>query len=142
MAYAILDGAMSRENVEVVRRALRAYAERDVETLRRVASPDVELDWSASRGWLAGVYRGLEEALRFYNGYFEAFPEIAIRPDCFLHTGGRVIVPNVAHQVGRDGIDVSARSTLDFSVRDGHIVRICLYQETEEALRAAGLAGG
>jgi hypothetical protein len=36
----------------------------------------MELDWSASRGFQAGVYRGFDEALRFYAQYFEAFHEI------------------------------------------------------------------
>jgi ketosteroid isomerase-like protein len=132
---------MSRENVELVQRALEAYAARDVRALRALTAADLELDWSASRGWLAGVYQGIDEALRFYAGYFEAFQEIVLRPDCFLHTGDWVIVPNVAHQLGRDGIEVSARSTLLFTVRDRQIVRICLYQETGEALAAVGLAG-
>jgi ketosteroid isomerase-like protein len=58
---------MSQQNVEVVRQALDAYARRDVEALRALHDPDLELDWSASRGWLAGVYRGIEEALRFHT---------------------------------------------------------------------------
>ena len=90
-------------------------------------------------GWLAGVYRGFDAALRFYEGYFQAFQQVVIRPDRFIDIGEFVVVPNVAHQLGRDGIEVSARSTLVFQVRDGKIIRICLYQETEEALKAVGL---
>src|SRR5258705_9940822 len=98
---------MSRENVELVRQALRAYTRRDVDALRALADPRVELDWSASRSWLAGVYRGIEESLRFYAGYFEAFEEIVIEPDRLIEAGDSVIVPNVSHQRGRDGIEVS-----------------------------------
>jgi ketosteroid isomerase-like protein len=129
---------MSHKNVKLVRKALDAYTRRDVDALRKVADPDLELDWSASRGWLAGVYRGFDEALRFYQGYFEAFKEIAIEPDRFIDLGDSVVVPNVAHQLGRHGNEVSARSTLVFTVRSGKLVRICLYQETEQALAAVG----
>jgi ketosteroid isomerase-like protein len=132
---------MSRENVEVVRQSLNAYARRDVDTLRAVTHPDVELDWSESRSWLAGVYRGIEEALLFYAGYFEAFDEIVIKPDCFIHAGELVVVPNVAHQRGRNGNRVSARSTLVFTLRSRRIARICLYQNTDQALQATGLNG-
>jgi ketosteroid isomerase-like protein len=132
---------MSQENVDVVRQALDAYTQRNIGALRSLADPDMELDWSASRGWLAGVYRGIDEALRFYSGYFEAFDEIVIKPDSFIEAGDSVVVPNVAYQRGRDGIDVSARSTLVFTLGSRRITRICLYQETEEALKAVGLAG-
>jgi uncharacterized protein len=130
---------MSHKNVKLVRKALDAYTRRDVEALRKLADPDVELDWSASRGWLAGVYRGFDETMRFYTGYFEAFDEIVIEPDRLIDAGDSIVVPNVAHQRGRDGIQVSARSTLVFTVRNGKLLRICLYQETEQALEAVGL---
>jgi ketosteroid isomerase-like protein len=130
---------MSQENVEIARQAIDAYTRRDLEGVRRLADPDIELDWSASLGWLADVYRGVEETLRFYEGYFEAFDEIVIEPDRFIDAGESVVVPNVAHQKGRDGIEVSARSTLVFTVRNHRLIRVCLYQETDQALRAVGL---
>jgi ketosteroid isomerase-like protein len=132
---------MSSERADVVRRALDAYTRRDADTFRAVTVPDFELDWSASLGWLAGVYRGIEECLRFYADYFEAFVEIEIVPDRLIEVHDAVVVPNVAHQRGRDGIEVSARSTLLFTFAGDKIARICLYQETEQALAAAGLAG-
>jgi uncharacterized protein len=132
---------MSQANVDLVQQALDAYTRRDVEALRALADHDVELDWSASRGWLADVYQGIDAALRFYVGYFEAFEEIVIEPDRFIEAGDSVVVPNIARQRGREGIEVSARSTLVFTVRSQRITRICLYQETEEALEAVGLAG-
>jgi ketosteroid isomerase-like protein len=131
---------MSQDNVEITRQAIDAYTRRDLEALRAVADPEIELDWSASLSWLAGIYRGLEETLRFYEGYFEAFEAIVIEADRFIDAGESVVVPNVAHQRGRDGIEVSARSTLVFTVRNRKLIRICLYQETEQALQAVGLA--
>jgi ketosteroid isomerase-like protein len=130
---------MSQENVELARQSLDAYARRDVEALRALNHPDMELDWSASHGFQAGVYRGFDAALRFYEEYFDAFQEIVFEPLSFIDAGDSVVVPNVAHQRGRDGIEVSARSALVFTVRGSRISRICLYQETEEALKAVGL---
>jgi ketosteroid isomerase-like protein len=131
---------VSQENVEIARKALDAYSRRDMEALRALHHPDLIFDWSASRGSLAGVYRGVDEALRFYAEYYETFEETVIVPDRFIDAGEAVIVPNVAYQRGRDGIEVSARSTLVYTFLDGRVGRVCLYQEQDEALKAVGLA--
>lgn len=130
---------MSQENIDIVRRSLDAYSRRDVETLRAVTDPDVELDWSASHGFQARVYKGFDTALGFYSEYFEVFDKIAFDVERITAVGDRVVVSNVARQRGRDGIEVTARSALVFTVRDARITRICLYQELDEALRAVGL---
>src|SRR5256885_16631132 len=109
---------MSQENIEIVRQILDAYSRRDIEALRILHHPDLELDWSASGGSLAGVYRGFEEALRFYAEYYETFEATVVVPDRFVDVGDLVVVPNVAYQRGRDGIEVSARSTLVYTVRN------------------------
>jgi ketosteroid isomerase-like protein len=130
---------MSQANIEIVTRSLDAYSRRDVELLRALTDPDVELDWSASHGFQAGVYKGFDTALGFYTEYFEVFDEIAIDIDGVTAVDDSVVVSNVARQRGRDGIEVTARSAFVFTVRDARIFRICLYQELDEALRAVGL---
>ncbi len=60
-------------------------------------------------------------------------------PDRLIEVRDAVVVPNVAHQRGRDGIEVSARSTLVFTFAGEKIARICLYQQTDQALAAVGL---
>jgi hypothetical protein len=86
------------------------------------------------------VYRGIAETLAFYEGYFDAFEEIVFEELRFIDPGESIVVPNMSRSRGRGGIEVFARSTLVFTVRDRKITRICLYQETEQALKAAGLA--
>jgi ketosteroid isomerase-like protein len=133
---------MSQENVELVRRCLDAFSRRDVKTLRELNDPDLELDWSASRGALAGVYRGFEEALQnFYGEWYATFDMTVIEPERFIQSNDSIVVPNVARMRGRDGIEVSARSAFVYSVRGGKVTRVCLYQDTEEALNAVGLEG-
>jgi ketosteroid isomerase-like protein len=131
---------MAHGNVELVRRALAAYARRDLDTLRDLNHPDVELDWSASRGWFARVYRGWDEAVVFYNDYFDFFEEITIEAESYREAGDSVAVPNTAYQRGRDGIEVTARSTIVFTLRDGRFIKIRLFQEEADALLAVGLA--
>ena len=131
---------MTRENVEIVRRHLDAYSRRDLKLLRALSDPDSEIDWSASQGVLAGVYRGLDEAMRFYADWFETFQTTVAEPDSFADVGESVVVTNVARQRGRDGIEVSAQNTLLYTVRGGKIWRIRLYLDPEPALKAVGLA--
>jgi ketosteroid isomerase-like protein len=130
---------MSQENVEIVRRSIAAYNRRDFEAMRALNHPDVEVDWSASRGLQAGVYRGWEEVMRFYESFLGTFQEVVIEPDRLIESGESVIVPNSARIRGRDGIETVARSALVFEIRSSRIARIRLYQETREALEAAGL---
>ncbi len=131
---------MSEENVEIVQRHVAAYNRRDFEALRELSHPELEVDWSASRGLEAGVYRGLEEALCFYQGFLDMFEQVDVEPNRLIKSGDSVIVPNTAYVRGRDGIETVARSALIFEVRGGLIARICLYQEMHEALEAAGLS--
>jgi ketosteroid isomerase-like protein len=130
---------MSGANVEVVRRSIDAFNRRDFDLLRALNDPDVELDYSASWGVEAGVYRGLDAVLRLYADAFNVWEESVIEPDRFIDAGDSVVVPNVSHQRGREAIEVSARSTLVFTVRNRKLTRICLYQETQQALKAVGL---
>jgi ketosteroid isomerase-like protein len=125
---------MSRENIEVVKSAIAAYNRRDFDAIREVSQPDVQLDWSASRGLEAGIYRGQDETIRFYEEFLGTFEEVDVEPEHFIESGDSVIVPNTTRVHGRDGIETVARSAFVFEVRDGLIARVRLYQETEEAL--------
>jgi ketosteroid isomerase-like protein len=40
---------------------------------------------------------------------------------------------------GRDGVEVTARSTFVFTVENGQITRVRMFQERAEALEAVGL---
>src|SRR5215207_4539313 len=131
---------MSQENVELVRRAIDAYNRRDVDALRALNHPDVEIDWSASIGPEPRIYRGQEEAADFVRDLRGTFERVRILPDRFIESGELVVVPHVAEMRGRDGIQAVARSALVFELRGGLITRIRMYQETAEALESVGLA--
>jgi ketosteroid isomerase-like protein len=128
---------MSSTSIEVVRRAIAAYNRRDIEALRELNSSDVEVDWSASRGLDAGVYKGRSQVIGLFGSYFDTFDEARIEPEEFIEAGDLIVVPNVVHIRGRDGIEAVARSALVFRVNGGQVVHLRLYQETQEALEAA-----
>jgi ketosteroid isomerase-like protein len=130
---------MSQENVEIVRASIDAYNRRDFEAMRALNHPDTEVDWSVSRGLQAGVYRRWEEVEPFYRSFLETFEEVIVEPKRFIESGDSVVVPNSTRFRGRDGIETIARSAFLFEVRDSRITRMSLYQETRDALEAAGL---
>jgi ketosteroid isomerase-like protein len=132
---------MSEANVEVVRRAIDAFNERDLDAALRDVDPEVEVDWSRSRGVEAGIYRGYEAVRSFWTTFIDTFDLVTITPDEFIDCGDYVVVPNRGRAWGRDGIEVPARSVAVVTLRHGRIVRWCLYQEKAEALEAARLAG-
>ena len=56
----------------------------------------------------------------------------------FTEVGSEVVASNTAHVRGRQRIEVIARSTFVFTVENGRITRLRLFQERAEALEAAG----
>jgi ketosteroid isomerase-like protein len=86
----------------------------------------------------AGVYHGFGETDGFYETWFDMF-EIRLEPERLIESGDWVLVPNTAVTRGRDGIEAVARSCIVYELRAGRIARVRLYQETREALEAAGL---
>ncbi len=129
---------MSQENVEVVRAAYDAYNRGDLDAVLSYAAPDFELDWSRGVGPQRGVYQ-LDQARPFFDDFGDIFESIRIEPKEFIEVDDDVIVPQTGYTRGRDGIETTARITLVWTIRDGAIVRICLYQDKQDALEAAGL---
>ena len=57
---------MSQENVELHRRLVDAFNRRDLDEAMRDTDPQVEVDWSRSRGFVAGIYRGQDASRGFW----------------------------------------------------------------------------
>jgi ketosteroid isomerase-like protein len=132
--------AMSQENVEIVRAAYDAYNRGDVEAALKDAAPDFELDWSRAAGPQRGIYK-LDQVRPFFNDFLETFTSTRLEADNFIEADEHVVVPQTGYLQGRGGIEVTARVTLVWTIRDGSIARVCLYQGLPEALEAAGLSG-
>jgi ketosteroid isomerase-like protein len=131
---------MSQENLEIVRRAIEALNRRDLTTLVALNRPDGELDWSRARGPLKGVYRGRSGLETFLDEFWSTFENVELETHGFTQAGSDVVVPNTAHLRGRDGIEVTARSTFVYTVEGGQISCLRMFQERAEALEAVGLS--
>ena len=132
---------MSEGNVERVRRGFAAYHDGDLEGALELWAPDAVWDWSNSVGPEAGIYRGRDEIRAFWEKYHATFEGIRFElVDVLEVEDDLLIIENVAHIRGRDGIEVQARSTWLVTIRDGEQTRLTLYQTKQEALEAAGLS--
>jgi ketosteroid isomerase-like protein len=131
---------MSQEDVEIVQRGIETWNRRDLTTWLALFSSDAEIDWSRARGPLKGVYRGPGEIETLWNEFFFMFEEAQIETTHgFTDAGSEVVVSNTSHFRGRQGIEVSASSTWVFTVADGQITCLRLFQKRAEALEAVGL---
>jgi ketosteroid isomerase-like protein len=130
---------MSQENVEIVRRLNEAWNRRDLAACLALFPSDGEIDWSRSRGPLKGVYRGHGELEGFWNEFWSTFEDVQIEPHDFTEAGSQVVLWNTAHMRGREGVEVSARTALVFTVENEQITCLRLFDELDEALEAVGL---
>jgi ketosteroid isomerase-like protein len=133
--------AMSQENVEIVRRGTDAYNRGDLDGILENWAPDAVLDWSNSRGFDAGVFRGHDEIRAHWQRLLAAFDEVRIElVDPIEVEDGLLIVENVGYLLGRDGIEVQTRSAWLITIRDGKTTSFTLYQTKQDALEAVGLS--
>jgi len=119
-----------------VRRTIEALNTRDVPAALELFDPDVEVDWSRSRGPLAGVYHGHDGLRHVWDELWDAFEEVRFVADELIPVGPNVLAPNTTHVRGRDGVELSVSSTLVYTVSGGRVVRVRLFQDLADA-RAA-----
>ncbi|HEX6116143.1 MAG TPA: nuclear transport factor 2 family protein [Solirubrobacterales bacterium] len=129
---------MAREDVEIVRKSLDAWNRRDRSSTRSLWHSDGEIDWSRSRGPYKGVYRGRAELEAFMDEFWTTFEAGELQAHGFTQVGSEIVVPNTAYMRGREGVEVVARSTFVFTVENGQITRLRMFQDRAEALEAVG----
>jgi ketosteroid isomerase-like protein len=126
--------AMSEENVEIVRAAIDGFnGVGDWESALKRLAPNFEFDMSRALGPWRGVY-GRDEFERVVGEFNDGWESARIEPQEFIEVGDHVVAPLILHLVGRDGIGGQARTIWAWTIRDGTVERVCLYQERDEAL--------
>jgi ketosteroid isomerase-like protein len=132
--------AMSQENVEVARTIVDAVNRKDWDAVLSLAAPNFEWDNSRSMGAdTRGVFT-IDETLQRAKSASELFESFWFEITEVIPSGDHVFVPHTTHLRGRDGIEVLARTYWVFTIRDRRVERLCLYQDRQEGLEAAGLS--
>jgi ketosteroid isomerase-like protein len=130
---------MSQENVEILKASIDAYNRRDWDAWLQHAARGFEMDMSRAVGPVSGILT-LDQLRQGQLDFAEYWESVRIEAQEFIEAGDLVVVPWAMHGRGRDGIELVARATFVFTIRNGAIERITLYQEREEALEAVGLS--
>jgi ketosteroid isomerase-like protein len=130
---------MSQENVEVVKRAIAAVNERDVDAYLSCCTKDVQL--STPLAEVAGVYEGPDGIRRFFADLGDTTPDFKITTERLEAVGtDRVLAFMLVTGTGRaSGIPQEARTGNVYDLADGKIERIRIFVDREQALEAAGL---
>ena len=133
---------MSQENVETVRQILKAINRRDIDAVVESATEDFVMDWSNSRGLLSGVHRGRDQAREAFQSFLEPWESIRWEPEELIDLrDDRVLTVSGIQMRGRgSGVEVKASGASVWTIRDGRLAAIELYQSKVEALEAAGLS--
>jgi ketosteroid isomerase-like protein len=132
---------MSREKVELVHRTIDLFNEGRIDEALQAVGDDFEIDWSNSVGPLKGIYRGRDGIAKLWTAFREAWETVRWDPQEIIDVDeSRAIVVNRVHLRGQgSGVDVSATGAQLWTIKDGEVERIKLYQSRSDALEAAGL---
>jgi ketosteroid isomerase-like protein len=130
---------MSQASVEIVKAAIDAFNREDWDAAFQDAASGFELDMSRAVGPLYGVFR-LDQVRGVLVEFREHWESVWIEPHELTYAGDLVVVPYTLHVRGREGIEVVSRPTTVWTIRDGAIERISMYQERQDALEALGLS--
>ena len=127
------------QNVETAKRFVDAFNRSDVETMLHLATPEPVM---SSQLLDAGAeFRGREGAERFYAMLNESWDEFRTVAEEYRDFGDRVLM--LGHNTARgrgSGVPVSGPTATIIDFDDGHVSRVRLYLDHDEALRAAGLS--
>ena len=130
---------MSTENVQVVRRLLEAFNDRDLDTMLAGVHPEAELQ--SLRAQLEGkAYRGHEGVRQMLADFAEDWTFARMDATDFREADDQVVMLGRLRARGRaSGVDLDVPIGVVWTLRDGKVVRAKTFSGQADALRAAGL---
>ena len=135
---------MSQENVEIVRGIYEAVARRDAAAPFAVYAEDIVWDVSNSRRATimdSVAYHGHEGVRKFWEEAVSAFGTVDLDVDEVIDAGDRVVALIREHEIGRtSGVPVDTRHVAVWTLADGKVVRMQIFDDREQALKAVGQA--
>jgi ketosteroid isomerase-like protein len=131
---------MSQDNVEVVRRGYEHFS-RTGELDPDGWDADAVLDNSNAIFADPGLYRGFDRIREFLIAQGEMWTSQRYESEEFIPIGvDKVVVPQQIVSVGRDGVEVVARTANLFTLHAGKVTYLKNFQTKTDALEAAGLS--
>jgi ketosteroid isomerase-like protein len=126
--------------VEIMRQGYDALAREDFEAILELMDPQIEIH-DRPEAPDARSYHGHEGVLTALGLNLETFEELRFEPEQFIADDDQIVVIVRLHGRGKvSGAPVEDRIAHHWSIRDGKAVRLQVFSDPSEALRAAGLA--
>jgi len=132
---------VSSANAETVRRLLQSVNEGNLDAALRELHRDARLDWSGSEAPDSGVYDGHAGWLEWITGRREDLGYVRFEATDIVEQPPNTVVTEVTVQSrGRaSGAETVSVGAAVWTVHDGKVATMTLYQTREDALKAAGL---
>jgi ketosteroid isomerase-like protein len=132
---------MSQVGVErIVADAVAALNRSDWDAALKHASPDLVFDTSRTLGEWRGVYKGTEDVKRVWREFAAPWVTVRREIDEVIEGDGWVTRITVYFE-GREGIEVRIRTSWVWTIQNGAVTQITVYNDLGDALAAAGLPG-
>ena len=132
---------MSRENVEMSRRAVDAWNRRDPDLWRSYATPDIEWTPAGPAAVEGTVYRGYDEVVAGLESVWQTWDEVFFEESEVRDLGeatlwlGRLKLRGASSHVALD-----QEFAVRFELRDGKLATIHAFLSQRDAIEAVGLA--
>jgi ketosteroid isomerase-like protein len=125
----------------LIRRAARAFDDRDVDEVLASMHPDAEVELIGGFDRVMGQsFQGEEGVRRFCQEWFTAFKTMTVEVERFLDAGEQILILTRLKATGTGSdVPVELLGAAIYSFRDGKIARIDFYYDRDQALEAAGL---
>jgi ketosteroid isomerase-like protein len=124
--------------VDVVRRAWEAALRHDNETTLRLYDPEVEIEGHPLDH--TATYRGLDRVREWARNALSAFSDLQSTVQEWIDAGDYVVaILRLTGRGRKSGVPVEKIEAHVWTVRDGKLRRLRIYESREKALKAVGL---
>ena len=128
--------------MEIIEASMAAFNRGDWDAALSYTTPGgFKADTSRDLNETRGIYETPEEVKRSWERFYAQWDSWRVEIDEFVHVGENVVVTRqTGYLRGRDGIEVTARTSAVWRFQEGAVTEFIHYSEVEDALEAAGLS--
>lgn len=131
---------MSEQNVEIVRRSLRAFLENDFEAWFAATDPGCKLYPRPEEPGVRECYEGWDEILEYLVNWYSGWEEYTAEPERFIDAGDWVVVELNEVGVAESGMRIEQRFAHAVKIEGDKGVESRMFGPVEEAFEALGLS--
>ena len=132
---------MSQENVEVVRRGVEAWNQRDADLWLSYAAPEVEWTPAGPATVEQTVYRGHEEVATGFATVWGTWEEFRLQESAARDLGDAVLwLGRVMMKGGASHVELDQEFAVHAVLRNGKVTSLRSFLAWDEAIEALGLS--